>query len=195
MSAGTGPTASMPAARAAAIAGAIAVISSRPRCPPSPACGLSPQTAMRGALMPKRAASSAWTIASVAPTASCVIAAATSFSARCVVTSATRSTAPAGPPTSSITTRGVCVRSAKYSVCPENAMPASISTLFCAGAVTSAAKAPVAQASAAWANVASTLRALAGSGTPGITGTASGCCQTSIVPAAGGAGEAGSNTA
>ena len=46
-------------------------------------------------------------------------------------------------------------------------MPASISTLFCTGAVTSAAKAPVAQASAALPSIASTARAFAGSGWPG----------------------------
>ena len=61
---------------------------------------------------------------------------------------ARRAAAPrAAPPTSSITTRGVCVRSARNSVWPVNGMPASIITLFCIGAVTSAANAPVAQAS------------------------------------------------
>ena len=78
------------------------------------------------------------------------------------------------PPTSIITTRGVCVRCAKYSVCPENGIPASISTLFCTGAVTSAAMAPVAQASAALPSIMSTARALAGSGWPGVTGADSG---------------------
>ena len=162
------------------MAGAMTSISSRPRCPPSPACGLRPQTAIRGAAMPNFAASSAPTMASVASTASRVMAAGTSFSARCVVTSATRSGAARAPPTSIMTTRGVCVRCAKNSVCPENGMPASMSTLFCTGAVTSAANAPVAQASDACCSIASTLCALAGSGWPGVTGAATGWCQISM---------------
>jgi hypothetical protein len=50
----------------------------------------------------------------------------TSARARWVVASATRRP----PPTSIITTRGVAVRSARYSVCPVNAMPASLMVLF-----------------------------------------------------------------
>ena len=46
-------------------------------------------------------------------------------------------------------------------------MPASIITLFCIGAVTSAANAPVAQASIASRSIASTACALVGSGWPG----------------------------
>ena len=112
--------------------------------------------------------------ASVAATASRVTAAGTSLSARWVVTSATRSGASCGPPTSIITTRGVCVRCAKYSVCPVKGMPASMKTLFCTGAVTSAANIPVAHASDALASEARTLCALVGSGWPGLTGAANG---------------------
>ena len=65
-------------------------------------------------------------MASVSATPRSSIAAGTSSSARCVVTSATRSGASAAPPTSIITTRGVAVRSAKNSVWPMNAMPASM---------------------------------------------------------------------
>jgi hypothetical protein len=64
-------------------------------------------------------------------------------------------------------------------------MPASISTLFWMGAVTSAAKAPVAQASDARCSMASTLWALDGSGRPGVTGAANGWSQTSMRPSAG----------
>ena len=46
------PRASMPSRRERSTAGAMMSISSRPIEPPSPACGLSPATAMRGAAMP-----------------------------------------------------------------------------------------------------------------------------------------------
>ncbi len=101
------------------------------------------------------------------------------------MTSATRSGAASSAPVSSITTRGVPVRWAKNSVCPTNGMPASCSTLFCTGAVTRASNAPVAQPSAARVSIASTCGALPGSGRPGVTGTATGRCQTSMPPAAG----------
>jgi len=48
VSAGCGPVASMPASRAARIAGAMCSRSSSPNSPCSPACGFSPQTAIRG---------------------------------------------------------------------------------------------------------------------------------------------------
>ena len=64
-------------------------------------------------------------------------------------------------------------------------MPASMSTLFWTGAVTSAENAPVAQASAARCKSASTLWALAGSGSPGVTGAVTGWCQTSMRPSDG----------
>ena len=64
-------------------------------------------------------------------------------------------------------------------------MPASIITLFCIGAVTSAANAPVAHASVAFCSIVSTLCALVGSGWPGVTGAASGWCQISTTPPAG----------
>ena len=101
------------------------------------------------------------------------------------MTSATRSGASRAPPTSIMTTRGVWVRCAKNSVCPENGMPASMSTLFCTGAVTSAANAPVAQASDACCSIARTLYALEGSGWPGVTGAAMGWCQISMAPPTG----------
>ena len=57
-------------------------------------------------------------------------------------------------------------------------MPASISTLFCTGAVTSAANAPVAQASAALREHREHAARIGGIGLPGVTGAASGWCQT-----------------
>ena len=121
---------------------------------------------MRGAAIPNFARSSRPTIAIVSRTALRVIAAGTSFERQVRGDERDAQRRSRAPPTSSITTRGVCVRSARNSVWPENGMPASISTLFCTGAVTSAAKAPVAHASAACSSIASTLRALAGSGCP-----------------------------
>ena len=64
-------------------------------------------------------------------------------------------------------------------------MPASIITLFCIGAVTSAEKAPVAHASVASRSIVRTLCALVGSGRPGVTGAATGWCQISTTPPAG----------
>ena len=54
VSAGSGPAASIPSARRAATAGAITSRPPVPRAPFSPACGLSPASARRGAAMPKR---------------------------------------------------------------------------------------------------------------------------------------------
>src|SRR5690606_19831169 len=52
VSAGSGPVRSRPAVRSAPSAGMMTSISSRPRWPPSPACGLRPLTRMRGRAMP-----------------------------------------------------------------------------------------------------------------------------------------------
>jgi hypothetical protein len=139
---------------------------------------LRPHTAIRGARRPNVSRNSASTIAIVSITDSRVIAAGTSASGRCVVTSATRKP----PPTSIITTRGVCVRSAKNSVWPMNGSPASASTLFCTGPVTSASKSPAAHASHALASIDSTACALVASGCPGVTGAASGWFHTSTTP-------------
>ncbi len=65
----------------------------------------------------------------------------TRASGRCVVARATRKP----PPTSIITTWSVPDFSARYSVWPLKAMPASLITLFCTGAVTIAANSPEAQ--------------------------------------------------
>src|SRR5262245_60452627 len=48
VSAGNGPSTQMPSRLPASTTGAITSISSQPKLPPSPACGLSPATAMRG---------------------------------------------------------------------------------------------------------------------------------------------------
>src|SRR5262249_35369996 len=52
VSAGNGPSTQMPSRLPASTTGAITSISSRPKLPPSPACGLSPATAMRGRAKP-----------------------------------------------------------------------------------------------------------------------------------------------
>ncbi len=129
---------------------------------------------MRGRSMPKwrrRSRSMMRTMASSRPRS---MAAGTSESARCVVASATRSP----PPTSSITTSGVPVRSARYSVWPVKAMPASFNTLFCTGAVTIASNSPRMQPSMARSSIPSTCEALPLSNCPGTTGFATGRCNS-----------------
>jgi hypothetical protein len=69
-----------------------------------------------------------------------------------VVASATRSPAPA----SIITTRGVPVCSARYSVWPLKGMPASLMTPLCTGAVTIAANSPATQPASAASSRSST---------------------------------------
>ena len=54
VSEGNGPLASIPSLRASATAGAMTSISSRPKAPPSPACGFRAATAMRGGENPAR---------------------------------------------------------------------------------------------------------------------------------------------
>src|SRR5689334_7171045 len=129
---------------------------------------------MRGLAMPKRRRRSRSTIRSVASSFARVMARGTSARARWVVASATRRP----PPTSIITTSGVRVRSARYSVCPVNAMPASFNTLFCTGAVTIASNSPLMQPSSARSRSASTCFALRGSSLPAVTGAATGMCTT-----------------
>ena len=91
VSAGSGPTSRMPSARRRSSTGAITSISSRPRWPSSPACGLSPSTAMRGRGDAEVArAARRRTMRSVRASAPRVIASATARSGRCVVASATR---------------------------------------------------------------------------------------------------------
>ena len=82
----------MPALRARAMAGAMTSISSRPRCPASPACGFSPQTsdARRGDAATAGAGRDRGCAGS-RPALSPVMAPLTSASGRCVVASATRS--------------------------------------------------------------------------------------------------------
>ncbi len=72
---------------------------------------------------------------SVSTSPSIESAAETSLSGRCVVASATRK-GRSPVPASIITTRGVAVRSARYSVWPVKGTPASLMVLFCSGAVT-----------------------------------------------------------
>ncbi len=86
------------------------------------------------------------------------MAAGTSFSAKWVVASATRNGGDDWPlaPASIITTCGVPVCCARYSVWPENGTPASLMVLFCKGAVTIAANQPWRAPSMAMSSVCST---------------------------------------
>ena len=81
-----------------------------------------------------------------------VIAAETSLSGRWVVARATRRP----PPTSIITTSGVAVASARYSVWPEKGTPASQMMPLCTGAVTMPANSPDLQPAMARSSTSST---------------------------------------
>ncbi|MOA10622.1 hypothetical protein D3C78_1305200 [compost metagenome] len=174
VSAGSGPRRSMPSVRRRASAGSMMSISSRPRWPPSPACGLSPQTRMRGLAMPNLSRMSACRMRVTRSRRSGVIASAMSRSGRCVVTSATRRPWVA----SIITTWAVWVSSARNSVWPEKAMPLSLITPLCTGAVIIPAKCPSRQPCPARVRVCRTKAALALSSMPGTTGAARGVSQT-----------------
>ena len=67
----------------------------------------------------------------------------TARSGRCVVTKATRSGPRSVSPASIITTKGVSVFCARYSVWPVNGIPASLMTPLCTGAVAMAANSPL----------------------------------------------------
>ena len=70
------------------------------------------------------------------------------------------------------------VNFARYSVCPENGIPASFITLFCSGAVTSPENCPSIQPFTARSSPASSGLALAGSGVPQTKKLASGSFST-----------------
>ncbi|MNT46293.1 hypothetical protein D3C72_1829250 [compost metagenome] len=77
-----------------------------------------------------------------------------------------------------ITTCAVWVRSARNSVCPEKAMPDSLITPLCTGAVIMPAKSPLRQPWPARVRVSSTKAALALSSCPATTLALSGVSQT-----------------
>src|SRR5471032_2433510 len=144
---------------------------------------------MRGAAMPNLVFKSWSMMSSTRARPSRLSAAATSFSGKWVVASATRSGGgsgrPAGAggwPASIITTCAVPVWSAKYSVWPENGTPASLMVLFCSGAVTTALNQPARTPSMAASSVASTLRPFSLSSWPGTTCAASGTSITLTRP-------------
>ena len=106
-------------------------------CPPSPACGLSPQTMMRGAGIAKRARRSRAMTRTTSISIVESMASGTSRSGRWVVASATLS-----PGVQSIMTgRTPPSSSASSSVWPVNVIPASLMMPLCTGAVTSPATA------------------------------------------------------
>ncbi len=77
-----------------------------------------------------------------------------------------------------MTTRGVPVFSARYSVWPEKATPASLMVLFWSGAVTMPSNQPASAPSIARSRVASTARPFSASSVPGTTWAASGTSIT-----------------
>ena len=154
----------MPSARSPATTGAITAISSPPMAPPSPACGLSPATAMRGSARPKSSISARWVIRSVASSSSRVSAPGTWASGTWTVTGTTRSAGAA----SIITGSGAPDRCARYSVWPGKAKPApSFSARLLIGLVQSASARPSRANATPRAMISTTAGALAGSGRPG----------------------------
>ena len=152
VSAGKGPVSTMPSARSLSSVGIMMSRSSCPMWPPSPAWGFSPATTICGSAMPNLRTKSVCKIRSTWFSSVGVMAAGTLASGRCVVAKATR----IPPPTNIITTCKASVRSARYSVCPEKGMPASLITPLCTGAVTIAANRPVKHPSIAVSKVANT---------------------------------------
>ena len=134
---------------------------------------------MRGAGNAKRRRKSSCTISRVARRRSAVIARGTSASAKWVVTSATRNEAfcsimtGSAAPASRREIFGMSVKS----------KPASMSVLFCTGAVTMAANSPRMQPSQARSSMAMTEAALRGSSRPATTGCAVGTSRSLSVPA------------
>ena len=121
----------MPSARAAAIAGPMMVSSSSPNSPPSPACGFSPATAMRGVACPHRAAA-ACAMRRVCSTASKVTLSMARRSEVWMVTSTTRSSSLA----SIMRTSRAPASDASISVWPGKPMPAAANAFLWIGAVT-----------------------------------------------------------
>ena len=162
----------MPAARARSMAGAMTSRSSVPRCPLSPACGLSPHTAMRGRAMPQSRRRSSCEDAQrdveqrgrdrVADRAQRQVRGGQRHAQRVGRQQHHR-------------VRGAACAAARYSVWPVNGTPASLITLFCTGAVTMAANSPL-RRSRRWRGRAGRARggALAGSSLPATQGAASG---------------------
>ena len=136
-----GPLASMPSACAACTAGPMMSSSSRPNSPPSPACGFSPATAMRGRCRPMPV----WAMRIVPSTASKVTASMAERSDWWMVTSTTRSSSLASimrtggaTPSGAASAASAC----SSSVWPGNGTPAAASASLWMGAVTSAAASP-----------------------------------------------------
>jgi hypothetical protein len=142
VSGGKGPCASMPSARAAAMAGAMTRCSSSPNSPPSPACGFSPATAMRGD-PPAQAGTAAWVMRSVCSTASKVTASMARRSDRWMVTSTTRSSSLASiMRTGGKGWPGSAASDCSISVWPGKSTPAAASASLWIGAVTMPAASP-----------------------------------------------------
>ncbi|OMI34204.1 hypothetical protein SPAR_37568 [Streptomyces sparsogenes DSM 40356] len=111
--------------------GGMARTSSSPNRPPSPACGLTPATAIRGEVMP-RARSSSWASSTMPRTRSAVISVSALARGRWVVTRTVRSSSLA----SIMAWRGAPVSAARVEVWSGWAMPAACQASLWIGAVT-----------------------------------------------------------
>ena len=133
-----GPLASMPSARAAATAGAMKRCSSSPNRPPSPACGFSPATAMRGCGWP-HVAPARCAMRIVSSTLSKLTSSIAWRSATWIVTSTTRSSLVGQHHAHR---RRAGQRLQHLGVAGDTATPAAASASLWIGAVTSAAPRP-----------------------------------------------------
>src|SRR3569832_229245 len=178
VSAGWGPRRSRPSLRRRSSTGSMMSISSRPKWPDSPAWGLRPATAIRGRAMPNLRCRSACRMRITSMSRSGVMASAMARKGRWVVASATRRP----PPASIMTTRCVPLRSARYSVWPVKAKPASLMMPLCTGAVTTAGNDPSRQPARAASSRASTWALLRVSSVPAVTAAAAGMWRTCSQP-------------
>ena len=185
VSGANGPRASMPSARAAATAGAMCSISSRPKRPPSPACGFSPATAMRGGRC------------SAAPTDRCAIRRVSRMLPLVTISMASRSetwmltSTVRNSSLASIMRTGTCATgrprcraasACSNSVWPGKALkgaPAADSASLCSGAVTMPATSPRSAARAAQTTLSPASRPASALTWPKSTGSApSSTCST-----------------
>src|SRR6185503_4158487 len=165
VSAGYGPSAAMPFARAAAMAGRITRCSSSPKSPSSPACGFRPSTATARFGPHPKFRSAAAANSSVRVSGATASASGTSRSARWTVARRIRN----APPTKSIFVSGTPASAPRNSVWPGCGYPAARSAIFEIGAVTIPSARPASARPAATSIARAAERPDAAVGAPGST--------------------------
>ena len=145
--------------------------SSVPNRPPSPACGLRPQTAMRGVAMPKSVCNAAATIRARRSISGCDSRPDTSDSAQCTVSGTARRLGPASIITAC--SASIPQTSARNSVCPGCSKPTADNCALATGAVTTPAALPSSTQRVASASECSASAAPCSSGRPTVAVTSS----------------------